>query len=183
MWLVHRDVKSANVFVSRAGEVKIGDFGIAKASHAVRMSRTEIGEVKGTPGYMAPEQRLGMVVDKRADVYGVGAIAYEMLSGNPVNLDLVVLAARGTAGWPHLAPLATARDDIPAALDAAIVKALAYERNDRFADCADLERALRAIGAADMAEDKEVGAWARAELARVGVGVDARATGAGGTPP
>jgi len=52
--LVHRDVKSANVFLSRTGAVKIGDFGIAKASHAVRMSRTELGQVKGTPSTMPP---------------------------------------------------------------------------------------------------------------------------------
>jgi len=167
LWLVHRDVKSANVFVSRTGVVKVGDFGIAKATHAVRISRTEVGQVKGTPGTMAPEQRLGLAVDRRADVYGVGAIAYELLSGAPVNLDLVALAARGIAGWPHLPPPSSLRPDVPPELDAAIFKALAYEPTQRFEDCAAFEQALRAVGATTgLAEDKAIGAWARSELER-----------------
>ncbi|HEY8923978.1 MAG TPA: serine/threonine-protein kinase [Polyangia bacterium] len=167
LWLVHRDVKSANVFVSRTGAVKVGDFGIAKATHAVRISRTEVGQVKGTPGTMAPEQRLGQAVDRRADVYGVGAIAYELLSGAPVNLDLVALAARGIAGWPHLPPLSSLRPDVPRELEAAILKALSYEPAQRFEDCAAFEHALRTAGATTgLAEDKAIGAWARAELDR-----------------
>jgi protein kinase-like protein len=169
LWLVHRDVKSANVFVSRTGAVKVGDFGIAKATHAVRISRTEVGQVKGTPGTMAPEQRLGQEVDRRADVYGVGAIAYELLSGGPVNLDLVALAARGIAGWPHLPPLASQRPDLPSELDAIIIKALAYDPQQRYEDCAALEADLRAVGsqvAGGLAEDKAIGAWARRELDR-----------------
>jgi hypothetical protein len=159
--LVHRDVKSANVYVSRNGAVKVGDFGIAKASHAIRASRTEIGQVKGTPGYMAPEHRLGLPVDHRADLYGVGAVAYELLSGQPINLDLAALAERGTTGWPHLPPLRAAREDVPAALDAVIQRALAYERDDRFPDCAALEAALGQIAAhLGIAGDKEIGRWA-----------------------
>jgi hypothetical protein len=167
LWLVHRDVKSANVFVSRTGAVKVGDFGIAKATHAVRISRTEVGQVKGTPGTMAPEQRLGQEVDRRADVYGVGAIAYELVSGSPVNLDLVALAARGTVGWPHLPPLASLRPDVPRELDAIIVKALAYDPQHRYEDCSALEADLRSVGAkVGLAEDKAIGAWARSELDR-----------------
>jgi len=163
--LVHRDVKSANVFLSRTGAVKIGDFGIAKASHAVRMSRTELGQVKGTPTTMPPEQRLGMDVDMRADVYGVGAIAYEILSGEAVNLDYVALAAQGKVGWPHLPPLSAGRADVPQALDAIIFKALAFAREDRFSDCAALEQALHALAASTgPTNDKEIGAWVRSQL-------------------
>jgi hypothetical protein len=163
--LVHRDVKSANVYVSRNGAVKVGDFGIAKASHAIRLSRTEIGLVKGTPGYMAPEHRMGLAVDRRADLYGLGAVAYELLSGQPVNLDLAALVERGTAGWPHLPPLRTLREDVPGALDAIIVRALAYERDARFPDCAALEAALAAVAAhLGVADDKELGRWASALL-------------------
>jgi serine/threonine-protein kinase len=167
LYLVHRDVKSANVFLSRTGAVKIGDFGIAKATHTVRMSRTELGQVKGTPGSMPPEQRLGMDVDLRADVYGVGAIAYEILSGEPVNLDYVALAAQGTTGWPHLPPLSASRADVPKALDAIIFKALAFAREARFPGCAALEQELHALAAtAGLANDKEIGAWVRSELDR-----------------
>jgi hypothetical protein len=145
--LVHRDVKSANVFLARNGAVKVGDFGIAKASQASRLSRTEIGLVKGTPGYMAPEQRLAQTVDGRADLYGVGAIAYELLSGLPVNLDLAILAQKGRDGWPHLQPLSSLRADVPPALEAIVMKALSYDPQDRFADCAALESALEGVAA------------------------------------
>jgi len=159
--LVHRDVKSANIYVSRNGAVKIGDFGIAKASHAIRASRTEIGQVKGTPGYMAPEHRLGLPVDHRADLYGVGAVAYELFSGKPINLDLAIMIERGTQGWPHLPPLRTLREDVSVALDAVVARALSYERDDRFPDCAALEAALAQLAAhLGIADDKEIGRWA-----------------------
>jgi tRNA A-37 threonylcarbamoyl transferase component Bud32 len=133
--LVHRDVKCGNVYVARNGVVKIGDFGIAKAHHESQVSRTEIGLVKGTPGYMAPEHRLGQPLDGRADLYGVGAIAYELLAGVPVNLDFVVLAQKGIEGWPHLPPLSRFRNDVSPELQAVVFRALAYGAADRFADC------------------------------------------------
>ncbi len=165
--LVHRDVKSANVFVARNGAVKVGDFGIAKASQASRLSRTEIGLVKGTPGYMAPEQRLAQTVDGRADLYGVGAIAYELLSGTPVNLDLAILAQKGRDGWPHLAPLSSVRADVPLALEAIVMKALSYDPQDRFADCAALESALEGMAALcpPRAGSRTIAEWVGALLA------------------
>jgi hypothetical protein len=165
--LVHRDVKSANVFVARNGSVKVGDFGIATASQTARVSRTEIGLLKGTPGYMAPEHRMGHPVDARADLYGVGAIAYELLAGTPVNLDLAMLVHRGREGWPHLAPLSSVRSDIPPDLEATILKALAYERDDRHPDCAALEHALEAIARryAPGATEKLVAQWIESTLA------------------
>jgi tRNA A-37 threonylcarbamoyl transferase component Bud32 len=165
--LVHRDVKSANVFVARNGAVKVGDFGIAKASQASRLSRTEIGLVKGTPGYMAPEQRLAQTVDGRADLYGVGAIAYELLSGTPVNLDLAILAQKGRDGWPHLAPLSSMRTDVPPALEAIVMRALSYDPQDRFADCATLESALEGVAALcpPRAGSKTIAEWVGALLA------------------
>ena len=165
--MVHRDVKSANVFVARNGAVKVGDFGIAKATHAVRLRRTEVGQTKGTPGYMAPEQRLGQPVDARADLYGVGAIAYELLSGVEVNLDLAALFQRGTAGWPHLTPLSELRGDVPPELERAIFRALAYERADRFADCAAFEAVLEAIAARHTpgASQRMVATWVESTLA------------------
>ncbi|HEY2748858.1 MAG TPA: serine/threonine-protein kinase [Polyangia bacterium] len=131
--IVHRDVKSGNVFVARNGVVKIGDFGIAKAMESVR--RTEVGMVKGTAEYMAPEQRVGGDVDARADQYSVGAIAYEILSGELINLDLARLAHLGVRGWPHLTPLAQLHADLPPALNDAVFQALAYSPADRFATC------------------------------------------------
>jgi Protein kinase domain len=165
--LVHRDVKCGNVFVARNGVVKIGDFGIAKASHASRISRTEIGMVKGTPGYMAPEQRLAQPLDGRADLYGVGAIAYELLAGVPVNLDFVVLAQKGTKGWPHLAPLVQFRSDVSPELEALVFRALAYDVADRFTDCSALELALEELAKKHppIAGDKTIAQWIEATLA------------------
>ena len=170
MRLVHRDVKSANVFIARNGAVKVGDFGIAQAIQEVRVSRTEIGQLKGTPGTMAPEHRLGQPVDARADLYGVGIIAYELLSGAPVDLDLARLVDRGPRlvdEWPHLPPLSTIRPDVPPALDAVIFRALSYYRDARHPDCAALEQALEAVAAefAPAAADKTVAQWIEDTLA------------------
>jgi serine/threonine-protein kinase len=165
--LVHRDVKSANVFVAKNGAVKVGDFGIAKANQLSRVKKTEVGMVKGTREYMAPEHRLGEAVDRRADLYAVGAIAYEILSGTAVNLDLAMLAQRGRDGWPHLPKLTAVRPELPPELDDVVFKALAYERDARFSDCAALEEAIEAIvnkhGLA--AGEKQVAQWCEAELA------------------
>ena len=91
--------------------------------------------VKGTAEYMAPEQRVGGDVDARADQYSVGAIAYEILSGQLINLDLARLAHLGVRGWPHLTPLEELRPELPRELGAAIFQALAYSPADRFATC------------------------------------------------
>jgi serine/threonine protein kinase len=80
--LVHRDLNPRNVLISKEGEVKILDFGIAKtASTAAAMPKTRAGVVKGTTGYMSPEQAVGLDVDPRTDIYQTGLLLYEMLTG------------------------------------------------------------------------------------------------------
>lgn len=138
--LVHRDVKAENVLISRKGEVKVADFGIAKANQ--RSRQTQLGMVKGTAAYMAPEHRLGKPVDRRADVYGVGAILYELLAGTAINLDLETLAHLGVEGWPHLTPISQLRAEMPPDIDTLVFTALAYDREDRYANCAAFEEAL-----------------------------------------
>ena len=164
--LVHRDVKSANVFVARNGSVKVGDFGIAKIAGATRTAKTEIGEVKGTAAYMAPEHRTGQDVDARADVYAVGAIAYELLTGRTINLDLAMLAHLGRDGWPHLAPPSSVRPELPPELDAVVFRAMAFERDDRHASCEALEQAIADIAGRHglTASDKLIARWLAAEL-------------------
>ena len=165
--LVHRDVKSANVFVARNGSVKVGDFGIAKIAGASRTAKTEIGEVKGTAAYMAPEHRTGQDVDARADVYAVGAICYELLTGRTINLDLAMLAHLGREGWPHLAPPSKVRPELPAELDPVVFRAMAFDREDRTPSCEALEQAIADI--ADRhdltASDKLIARWVAGELA------------------
>ncbi|TMQ27227.1 MAG: serine/threonine protein kinase [Deltaproteobacteria bacterium] len=162
--MIHRDVKSANVLVSRQGSVKVVDFGIAKAAKQVHF--TVAGETKGTPAMMAPEQRVGDQVDVRADVYSVAAVGYELITGHGVNLDLASLAHLGVENWPHLPLPSSLRHGLPAELDEILLHAMAFERERRPADCA----ALGALCEAVMkhynlvAGDKDIARWVEGEL-------------------
>jgi eukaryotic-like serine/threonine-protein kinase len=94
--VVHRDVSPSNIFISRRGDVKLGDFGIARASEQQRHSKTQAGTLKGKYGYMAPEQVTGADVDGRADQFAVGIVLAEMLMGRrlftaPNDLDVLLM--------------------------------------------------------------------------------------------
>ena len=165
MNLVHRDVKSANVLVSKQGGVKVVDFGIAKAASQAHL--TYAGETKGTPSMMAPEQRVGEQVDVRADVYSVGAVAFEILTGHGVNLDLAALAHLGVENWPHLPMPSTLRPQLPAELDALLMQCMSFDRERRPADCAVLESQFEAIMKRNglSASDKDIARWVASEAA------------------
>jgi len=165
--IVHRDVKSANVLVSKQGGVKVVDFGIAKASQQSHM--TAVGETKGTPSMMAPEQRIGEQVDVRADVYSVAAVGYEILTGAAVNLDLAALAHLGTDNWPHLPPPTQLRPQLPSELDALLLTAMSYARESRPADCAAFEAAVETIMKKHKlsATDKDIARWVASEIAQL----------------
>jgi tRNA A-37 threonylcarbamoyl transferase component Bud32 len=165
MQIVHRDVKSANVLISRQGGVRVMDFGIAKA--AVQSHLTAIGETKGTPSMMAPEQRMGEPVDKRADVYSLAAVGYELLTGHAVNLDLAALAHLGIDGWPHLPKPTHLRTELPPAIDTLLLSAMSFKRENRPATCEEFEATLEAIAESHggVASDKDIGKWMVAELA------------------
>ncbi len=165
--IVHRDVKAANVLVSRQGGVKVVDFGIAKA--ALQGHNTIAGETKGTPSYMAPEQRVGEPVDVRADVYSVAAVGYEIVSGQAVNLDLAALAHLGIEKWPHLPPASSLNPQVPHELDRMLFEAMSFERDKRPADCAVFEASLEAIMKQYglTASDKDIARWVTAELAQL----------------
>jgi serine/threonine protein kinase len=94
--IVHRDVSPSNVFISRRGDVKLGDFGIARATEKQRQSKTQAGTLKGKYGYMAPEQVVGGHIDGRADLFAVGIVLSEMLMGRrlftaPNDLDVLLM--------------------------------------------------------------------------------------------
>ena len=165
MNLVHRDVKSANVLVSRQGGVKVVDFGIAKAASQNHM--TVAGETKGTPSMMAPEQRIGDVVDVRADIYSVGAVAFEILTNHGVNLDLATLAHLGVENWPHLPMPSSLRAGMPVELDALVMSCMTFDRERRPADCAVLESAFETIMKKHglTASDKDIARWVSTEAA------------------
>ncbi len=167
MHLVHRDVKAANVLVSRQGTIKIVDFGIAKAASQSHM--TVAGETKGTPSMMAPEQRVGDQVDVRADVYSVAAVAYEILTGHNVNLDVAALAHLGIDNWPHLPTPTSQRPQLPPELDGLILGALAFDRERRPASCAALGASFEGVAKRYnmAASDKDIARWVGSEMERI----------------
>ena len=116
---------------------------------------------------MAPEQRMGKVVDGRADVYSTAAVGYEMFTGQIVNLDLAASLHRGIVGWPHLAPPTQVRADLPAELDELLIGALAFEPEARPASSDALEDKLAAIAAAHnlVVDEKAIARWIESELA------------------
>jgi hypothetical protein len=162
--IIHRDVKSANVLVSRQGSVKVVDFGIAKAAKQVHY--TVAGETKGTPAMMAPEQRVGDQVDVRADVYSVAAVGFELVTGQAVNLDLASLAHLGVENWPHLPAPSSLRPGLPVELDEILLRAMAFERERRPADCAAFGALCEAVMKRHnlVASDKDLARWVDGEL-------------------
>lgn len=176
--IIHRDVKSANVLVSKQGGVKVVDFGIAKA--ATQSHMTVAGETKGTPSMMAPEQRVGEQVDVRADVYSTGAVAFEVLTGHAVNLDLAALAHLGVENWPHLPPPSSLRPDLPRELDSIVLTAMAFERERRPADCAAFELQFETVMKQYnlSASDKDIARWVEFEMAELARAVPIEGTAA-----
>ncbi len=129
--IVHRDVKPENILLS-GGRAMLADFGLARSGSK---STTLSGYVVGTPAYMSPEQASpGGEIDGRSDVYSLACVVYEMLAGEPPfsgSTDRVVLARHAVDPVP---PLRTIRPGLPAALEAAVMKALSKVPADRFAD-------------------------------------------------
>lgn len=139
--IVHRDMKPDNVFVLNDGRVKVGDFGIARAMDAPAGSHaTQFGTILGTPGYMAPEQVAGGQVDARADLFSIGVIAYEMLSGaNPFDAPTVPAALYRVVN-EH--PPALADRGVSHEMSTAIQRAMAKSPADRFNSAQEMNAAL-----------------------------------------
>jgi tRNA A-37 threonylcarbamoyl transferase component Bud32 len=167
--LVHRDVKPSNILLGYNGAVKVADFGIAKAT-IEGGARTTPGLVKGTLSYMAPEQRAAEAIDQRVDVFGMGAVLYELCTGQRVDLDLLKMIRQGLDGWPHLALPSQVRPDLPRELDSIVWRALAYDPSARYPDCralaADLEAVLVRLGT--IASAGALGEWLRARRRQPG---------------
>jgi serine/threonine-protein kinase len=128
--VVHRDVKPANVLLAPNGDVKLADFGIATRLDAIGASVTAVGLVVGTPGYLAPERLRGEAPNPAADVYSVGVMLFEMLTGQ-LPFPGVAPAER-TAGVSRRAPdVRSIRPEVPSALGAAVARSLSFHPGDR----------------------------------------------------
>jgi predicted Ser/Thr protein kinase len=138
--VIHRDLKPQNVLVNEQRQVRVIDFGLAKATFMPGMTAT--GLIMGTPEYMAPEQIKGGALDQRTDIYALGAVAYHALCGRPPFLAASPIAV----GFLHCSepprPPRELRPDLPEPLEAAILRALAKEPAERFASVAELRAAL-----------------------------------------
>ena len=146
--LIHRDVKPGNVLLTPDGRVKVTDFGIAKAAYGGTADPTTTGKVLGSVPYLAPEQVEGQPLDARADVYAAGAMLYELLTGRPpfqAETDLAAAMLRLTS---DPIPPRAVRSGIPKSLDAIDMRALARDRDQRYATAADMSAALARFEAA-----------------------------------
>ena len=128
--IVHRDVSPQNILISYAGEVKIIDFGIAKAAN--RAQKTQAGILKGKFGYMSPEQVRGLPIDRRSDIFALGVVLFEMLTGEKLFIgesDFSTLEKVRNAEVPSPRQF---NGNIPPALEKVMYKALAREVEDRY---------------------------------------------------
>ncbi len=148
--VIHRDVKPGNVMLTRAGAVKITDFGIARIDQS---QRTRTGVLVGSPGYMSPEQLSGREVDGRSDVFSLGSLLYELAAGRgPFDADRpedVLQLMTNIVSRPHQ-PASRFNPNVPPALDAIVNRALAKDPAGRFAGADAMALELRGLLAREL---------------------------------
>ncbi len=144
--IFHRDIKPSNILIAPGNVPKIGDFGLA---HLPLSDLTRTGTVIGTPNYMSPEQAQGQVLDYRTDIFSLGVVLFEMLTGktpfeNPPCKDHVLLSR--IVNQPALKP-SQVNPEVPAEFDAIVARALAKNPQGRYQDAAKFAEALRGLSA------------------------------------
>lgn len=154
--IIHRDVKPANIMISDAGAVKVMDFGIARALADTGNSVTQTAAVIGTAQYLSPEQARGESVDARSDVYSLGCVLYEMLTGEPpfVGDSPVAVAYQHVREDPI--PPSQKRAGISAELDAVVLKALTKNPDNRYQSAAEMRADLVRVHSGEKPEAPKV---------------------------
>jgi serine/threonine protein kinase/DNA-binding response OmpR family regulator len=141
--IVHRDVSPPNILVSTDGDIKLCDFGIARA--ASKVSRTESGALKGKVPYMSPEQAWGKGVDQRSDIYSLGAVIFELVAGRRLYRGESEMETLEKVRAGEVVAPSTLNPEVPPAIDAALLKALAREPDGRYANVSEMLRDLEAV--------------------------------------
>ncbi len=142
--VIHRDIKPGNILVDNSGNVKVVDFGISAAQDSGDTKLTKTGILIGTPRYMAPEQVLGKPLDARTDMYSLGVILYEMLTGETAFAgdDNMAVLYRHVHG--DIKPANKVNPEIPLPLNNIVMKMMAVKPENRYKDMVELEEVLRA---------------------------------------
>ena len=143
--LIHRDIKPENLLMTRKGQIKVADFGLAQLPEGNRLHLTAPGTSLGTPMYMSPEQVQGKEVDHRSDLYSLGVTFYHMLAGVPPFQaeTAIALALKHVSEKPL--SLATHRPDLPKPLVALVMKLMAKSPGDRYASAGEMLKELARI--------------------------------------
>ncbi|MDP2343947.1 MAG: serine/threonine-protein kinase [Deltaproteobacteria bacterium] len=159
--IIHRDVSPQNILISYEGDLKIIDFGIAKAAN--RIVKTQTGILKGKFAYMAPEQARGEPIDHRSDIFAIGVVLYELLTGERAFKGDTDFALLEKVRRVEVTPPKQLRPDLPKELERIVMKALGKEASDRYAWASvlasDLDRFLSDQGISTSRE--ELGAFVR----------------------
>jgi len=161
--IVHRDIKPGNVMLTRSGQVKVMDFGIARAVSDAQATMTQTAQVIGTAQYLSPEQARGERVDARSDLYSTGCLLYELLTGRPPFLGDSPVAIAYQHVRENPIPPSRVDPEVPQWADAIVLRAMAKDPRDRYQSAAemraDIQRALQGVPVA-AATTQRVGAAA-----------------------
>jgi eukaryotic-like serine/threonine-protein kinase len=163
--LVHRDISPQNVLIGYEGECKLIDFGIAKA--AGKASKTQAGILKGKFGYMSPEQVRGLPIDKRSDIFAVGIVLYELLTGERLFIGESDFSTLEKVRNVEITPPSSYNKKIPAELERVVLKALARDPDDRYANAIDLHDDLQSFlySVGEFFSRKDLAAWMKKTFA------------------
>ncbi len=147
--IVHRDIKPGNVMLTRSGQVKVMDFGIARAVSDAQATMTQTAQVIGTAQYLSPEQARGERVDARSDLYSTGCLLYELLTGRPPFLGDSPVAIAYQHVRENPIPPSRVDPEVPQWADAIVLRAMAKDPRDRYQSAAemraDIQRALQGV--------------------------------------
>jgi len=163
--LVHRDVSPQNVLVGYEGEVKLIDFGIAKA--AGKASKTQAGILKGKFGYMSPEQVRGLPIDRRSDIFALGIVLYEMLTGERLFIGESDFSTLEKVRNVEIIPPSSFNSEIPEKLERIVLKALEKNVEDRYQNAIDLHDDLQLFlhSVGQFSSRKDLSAWMKRTFA------------------